>query len=167
VRKVRQNGLSFERFPKTEQDKRGLSFWTQLIKEKPADLYLIDPMRCFHIGRENDSEIEVLLEQVRRFFGSAAVIISHHVRKQSHKQGEDRVSLSVPGIMREWSDGARGSCAIKAHADVIVCQERKMEGEAEIVYFGAFTDPTLSPCHSLEARKGPFYSSSRDSFLSS
>jgi hypothetical protein len=115
-------------------------------------------MRCFHVGKENDSEIEVLLEQVRRLFGRASVIISHHMRKQSNKQGEDRFSLSEPGIMREWSDGARGSGAIKAHADVIVCQERKMESETEVVYLGAFMKdgPDIEPIPLTESGEESF-----------
>jgi hypothetical protein len=59
VRKIRQKGLRFERFPKKESDKQAIDFWKQLIQENSADLYLIDPMRCFHIGKENDSEIEL------------------------------------------------------------------------------------------------------------
>src|SRR5262249_2392347 len=50
---------------------------------------------------------------------------------------------------RAWSDGARGSGAIKAHADVVVCQERVMEEETEVVYLGAFSrdEADLEPLH--------------------
>jgi len=129
-----------------------------LIQENPADLYVIDPMRCFHGGKEDDKEIEKLLEQVRRYFGWAAVIISHHMRKLTGKPGETRLTLSSPGVMREWSDGARGSVAIKAHADVIVCQERAMEGDTEVVYFGAFMKdgPDIEPIPLTETADGSF-----------
>ena len=40
--------------------------------------------------------------------------------------------------MRFWSDDARGSGAIKAHSDVIVCQERVIEEQEERLYLGAF-----------------------------
>jgi len=55
--------------------------------------------------------------------------------KQSRKPG-DNVRLAAE--MRLWSDVARRSGAIKAHADVIVRQERAKEKDADIVYFGAF-----------------------------
>lgn len=147
VRKIRITGQPFPRFPKTDGTAKDAQFWRQLINDNPADLYIIDPMRCFHGGKEEDVEIERLLEQVRRYFGWGSVIISHHMRKQTGKPGETRLTLSNPGVMREWSDGARGSVAIKAHADVIVCQERKMEGENEVVYFGAFMKdgPDIEP----------------------
>jgi hypothetical protein len=40
--------------------------------------------------------------------------------------------------MRTWSDAAHGSGAIKAHADVVVCQERETVDHSEVVFFGAF-----------------------------
>jgi hypothetical protein len=60
--------------------------------------------------------------------------------------------------MREWSDGARGSGAIKVHADVIVCQERKMEKEAGVVYFGAFMKdgPDIEPMPLTESEEESF-----------
>ena len=134
VRRMRQEGKYFPRFPLKDSDKRESQFWRKLVAEHPADLYIIDPMRCFHASDENDSTIEQLMERMRTFFGSSAVIVSHHMRKRSSRP-DDFCSL-LHG-MREWSDGARGSGAIKAHADVIVCQER-VSGSEEIVYLGAF-----------------------------
>jgi hypothetical protein len=140
VRQMRQEGRSFPRFPLSDSDVKETRFWRELIAENPADLYIIDPMRCFHSGDENDSKIEKLLERMRTFFRSSAVIISHHMRKGSNnvRKGDDFHDGSLRAGMRDWSDGARGSGAIKAHADVIVCQERVIEGETELVYLGAF-----------------------------
>ena len=53
------------------------------------------------------------------------------------KRGGEQFQAKLLNGMREWSDGARGSGAIKAHADVIVCQER-VSGSEETVYLGAF-----------------------------
>jgi hypothetical protein len=159
VRKMRQEGKPFPRFPLGEGLPADVAFWRRLIEKNPADIYIIDPMRCFHIGDENDSKLEKLFEQMRRLFGSAAVIISQHMRKKSSKKADNWANLSVPGSMREWSDGARGSGAIKAHADVIVCQERITEGERELVYFGAFMKdgPDIEPMPLCETEEGSFF----------
>jgi hypothetical protein len=140
VRQMRQDAKFFPRFPLNDSDAKETQFWKELIAGNPADLYIIDPMRCFHAADENDSKIEKLMERMRTFFRSSTVIISHHMRKQFNnaKKNDEYHNGSLRAGMREWSDGARGSGAIKAHADVIVCQERVIEGETELVYLGAF-----------------------------
>jgi hypothetical protein len=118
----------------TTEELQAFAFWRSLVKEHPADLYIIDPMRCLHAQDENDSAIEQLLAAIRQVFRKSAVLIAHHMTKRGNSP--DAVALS--GDMRAWSDGARGSGAIKAHADVIICQERVMAGDHETVYWGAF-----------------------------
>ncbi|HKV41231.1 MAG TPA: hypothetical protein VJX67_18645, partial [Blastocatellia bacterium] len=64
------------------------------------------------------------------------VIVAHHLRKRSNSGGDQELKKG----MREWSDQARGSGAIKAHADVIICQERLTDDKGnESVYLGAFS----------------------------
>ena len=60
--------------------------------------------------------------------------------------------------MRPWSDVARGSSAIKAHADVIVRQERAKEKDADFVYFGAFMKDAgdVDPCQLEESSQESF-----------
>lgn len=137
VPKAYKAGKSFPRFPGargTQKQQKAEEFWQQFARRYPADLYIFDPMRSMHVGDENDSTIEFLLTRLRQLFPEAAVIVAHHMRKP----GSGDFSLPLKEDMRAWSDGARGSGAIKAHADVIVCQERKIETDAEVVYWGAF-----------------------------
>jgi hypothetical protein len=111
------------------------AFWEAVVTDHPADVYIIDPMRCLHGEDENDSAIEALLSVIRSVFKKAAVVIAHHMVKR----GSSKDAVTLKDDMRSWSDGARGSGAIKAHADVIVCQERTTEKDGtEVVYWGAF-----------------------------
>jgi len=90
-----------------------------------------------HAQDENDSLVELLLSRIRQVFRGAAVIVSHHMRKRNTQESHD---IELKEDMRLWSDGARGSVAIKAHADVIVCQEREIDKASgvEVVHLGAF-----------------------------
>ncbi len=141
MRKAFRSGFEFARFPvnkgKNSADESSLaeSEWRSLVRDTAADLYIIDPMRCMHAQAENDSAIEVLLSRVHQIFGNAAVVISHHLRKRSRKKS-DQVCLRDD--MRAWADEARGSGAITAHADAILCQERVVEGGLERLHFGAY-----------------------------
>jgi hypothetical protein len=134
IRRLRKAGQTFPRFP-VKGDAVPATFWRSFSKQHKADIYIIDPLRCSWVGQENDSQIEVFLTALRENFQDASVIVAHHMRKQGGDQ-EHRSKLA--GNMRDWSDGARGSGAIKAHADVIVCQERVEEQDEETIYFGAY-----------------------------
>ncbi len=93
-------------------------------------------MRALHAEDEDDSRIvEGLLRSIRDVFGRAAVLIAHHVRKRG---GNPKSIPRLVQDMRRWSDEARGSGALKAHADMIVCQERCEDLDGEVVYLGAF-----------------------------
>jgi hypothetical protein len=133
---------------------QALQFWIALIKDHPADLYIIDPMRCLDAQDENDSAIEELLAMIRRVFGKAAVLIAHHMTKR----GNPKDGVALKDDMRGWSDGARGSGAIKAHADLIICQERVMAGDHEKVYWGAFLKdaPDIEPLPLVETDNESF-----------
>ncbi len=160
VRRMLKHGLAVPPFP-TGLEKPSVArneavvWWDKLVAELPADIYIVDPLRCFHAGDENDSMVEKLLARMRLHFRGAAVIISHHMRKveaanevSGNPNGKAKLDpASLTTDMRTWSDGARGSGAIKAHADVIVCQERRVENGNETVYFGAFMKdgPDLQP----------------------
>jgi hypothetical protein len=138
VRELYKAGRDFPRFPvKPTKDKkadaRAEQHWAQFAKDYPADLYVFDPMRSLHAEQENDSLIEALLSRLRQSFPNAALVVLHHMSKPD---GEHMVSLRDD--MRRFSDGARGSTATKASADVIMCQERTMQEDTETVYFGAF-----------------------------
>lgn len=140
VRKGFRNGLKFPRFP-ARQDRgqadefmRAEEEWRSFVSENLADLYIIDPMRCMHAQAENDSALEALLTRVHEIFGDAAVVISHHLRKRDRRGGEQKLKAD----MRVWADEARGSSAITAHADVIICQERVVEGGVEMLHLGAY-----------------------------
>jgi hypothetical protein len=141
MRKAFRYGLKFARFPvKPERGDLGEfehaeTEWRSFVRQMNADLYIIDPMRCMHAQAENDSAIEALLTRVHQFFGDAAVVVSHHLRKRNRKR-TDQVKLKED--MRMWADEARGSGAITAHADVIVCQEREVESGVELLHLGAY-----------------------------
>jgi hypothetical protein len=141
VKRVLKSGHVFPKFPhtaRTPANQNGNSddveFWQRLVSLYPADLYIVDPMRSMHSGDENDSRSETLLSEMRRVFRNAAVITAHHMRKSSEES-----TRSLRKDMRAWSDGARGSSALKAHADVILCQERITDDHGdEVIYLGAF-----------------------------
>jgi AAA domain-containing protein len=141
MRKAFRDGVEFARFPvkkeksPTEENMLAEKQWRSFVREMAADLYVIDPMRCMHAHAENDSAIEALLSRVHQMFGDATVVISHHLRKRNRKKA-DQVSLRDD--MRAWADEARGSGAITAHADVIVCQERTVASGLEKLDFGAY-----------------------------
>jgi len=62
--------------------------------------------------------------------------------------------------MRTWSDGARGSSAIKAHSDVIVLQERSLDEKGnEVVHLGVFLKdgPDVEPFPLMETDHESFY----------
>jgi hypothetical protein len=132
VRKMLRAGHTLSRF--SVSGEQGDSFWIDLEEKHKADIYILDPMRCMHAQDENESSIEQLLASLRRFFKKGAVIIAHHLRKR----GNSSSAPTLEDDMRVWSDDARGSGAIKAHADVIICQERIIDGQGEIVFWGAF-----------------------------
>ncbi len=129
LRKVQHDGIII---PKID-GRDGEEFWSNVVEERPADLYVIDPFRYLHGGNENDSAIAETLAAIRRIF-KRAVIIPHHMVKRSRNPKEN---VRLNENMRLWSEGCRGSGVIKGHADVIVCQERLMEGDTEVVYLGA------------------------------
>jgi AAA domain len=139
MRKAFRHGLKFVRFPvkpekgEVEEFTKAEEEWRSFVRETAADLYIIDPMRCMHAQAENDSALEALLTRVHQIFGDAAVVISHHLRKRD-RRGEQKLT----GDMRIWADEARGSSAITAHADVIICQERVVEGGMETLHLGAY-----------------------------
>jgi len=115
--------------------KDGEKFWKNIVDQYAADLYIVDPMRCFHGGDENNSTMEKVLAGIRRTF-QRTVVLPHHMVKRSQNRKEN---VRLKDEMRLWSEGARGSGAIKAHADVIVCQERTVEDDGtELVHWGAF-----------------------------
>jgi hypothetical protein len=134
IRRLRKTGQTFPRFP-VKGEVVPAAFWRSLAKQHKADIYIIDPLRCSWVGQENDSQIEGFLTALRENFQGAAVIVAHHMRKQG---GEKEYRFKLAENMRDWSDGARGSGAIKAHADGIVCQERVEENDEETIYFGAY-----------------------------
>ena len=129
ARSLLRKGKSLPKFGTANND-----FWADFRRTYPAKIYVFDPMRSMHSEDENDSSIESLLMTMRQVFRNSAVVIPHHMRKQSYSRKE----ITLRSDMRLWSDGARGISAIKAHADVIICQERRMEGEDEVVDLGAF-----------------------------
>jgi hypothetical protein len=141
MRKAFRHGLRFARFPvKPERADSGEfqdaeTEWRQFVRQMDADLYIIDPMRCMHAQAENDSAIEALLTRVHQLFGDAGVVVSHHLRKRNRKRTEQ---VKLKEDMRMWADEARGSGAITAHADVIVCQEREVENGVELLQLGAY-----------------------------
>jgi hypothetical protein len=141
MRKAFRKGMKFPRFPVKAERGQEAEFgqaelaWRSFVREMAADLYVIDPMRCMHAQAENDSAIEALLSRVHEFFSDAAVVISHHLRKRDRRNNNQN---GLKGDMRVWADEARGSSAITAHSDVIVCQERVVEGGMEMLHLGAY-----------------------------
>ncbi len=141
MRKAFREGLKFPRFPvKADRGQepefdRAEQFWRSFVRESVADLYIIDPMRCMHAQAENDSSLETLLSRIHQFFGDASVVISHHLRKRDRRNDKEH---GLMDNMRVWADEARGSSAITAHADVILCQERVVEIGLEMLHLGAY-----------------------------
>jgi hypothetical protein len=139
IRKAFRSGWNFVRFPvkpdgaNSKELCEAAEEWQSFLQETTADIYIIDPMRCMHAQAENDSAIEALLTRIHKTFGNATVVISHHLRKRDRG-----VAQKLMDDMRVWADEARGSSAITAHADVIVCQERIVENGMEKLHWGAY-----------------------------
>jgi hypothetical protein len=145
IRRIRKAGRAFPKFP--HRATHDATFWEELVAGNPADLYIIDPLRTLHGADENDSSIETLLSEIQRVFRGAAVIAAHHMRKQGDSD------CSLVSDMRAFSDGGRGSSAIKAHSDVIVLQERSLDQRGnEVVHLGAFLKdgPDIEPSPLME-----------------
>ncbi len=162
VRRIERAGRIFPKFPYPAQRQAGdearTAFWQELVALYPADVYILDPLRKFHSGPENDSQLESLLSEIRRVF-RAAVIAPHHMRKAS-EDGTGTRTRSLMKDMRAWSDNCRGTTAFKAHVDRIVCQERIMADNGdEVIHFGVFgkTGADISPFALLESDHESFY----------
>jgi len=163
IRKMLKSGEAFPHLPvkvtnreEKREERMAESFWRSLVKSNPADIYILDPMRSVHAQDENDSNIEQLLSAFRKMFKNAAVIVAHHMRKRGNNSNS---TISLKENMRIWSDDARGSTAIKAHADTIVCQERVIESHAEVLYWGAFLkdDADIEPVALEESDAQSFF----------
>ena len=164
VRKLSKKGEKVPRFPARvpSDDHEDVKWWKRFAQEYPADLYIFDPMRCLHAQDENDSSIEALLSKLRAIFPNAAIIVPHHMNRSS-ANGRDSgglpISLSQPDNLRAFANGCRGSTAINAHADVVVCQERRVEGDVETVYLGAYMKDAadVEPLPLVESGHESFY----------
>jgi len=152
VRKIRKSGRQFPKFPHKPNPAEA-KFWEEFVELYPADIYVIDPLRSLHAADENDSIIESMLAEMQRVFKGAAVIAAHHMRKPSEN------ACSLAQDMRAFSDGARGSSAIKAHSDVIISQERISDEGNEIVHLGAFLKDgaDVEPISLMESDHESFY----------
>jgi hypothetical protein len=140
VRKIRAAGQEFPPLPvgtaTALEQSRSKRFWTKLPTDYPADVYCIDPLRSAHVGDENDSKISALMESLQTIFLGKTVIMPHHLKKRDARSAKDVKAIQAD--MRDWSDRGRGSAAIKAHADVIICQAREVDSDEDAVYWGAF-----------------------------
>ena len=158
IRRLIKDGEQFPHFPANPSNKEeniAEMFWNNLVENYPADIYIIDPMRSLHLRDENDSSIEQLLSAIRKMFKQAAVIVAHHMRKR----GANPHAILLKQDMRAWSDDARGSSAIKAHADNIICQEREIDKHTEVLYLGAYLkdDADIEPIPLEESDAESFY----------
>jgi hypothetical protein len=144
VRKIRAAGEKFPPLPIpgsthiTSASQQSDKFWKQFPEDYPADIYCIDPLRSAHVGDENDSKIFGLMESLQTIFHGKNVIVPHHLKKRGSQEPKD--VRAITRDMRDWSDRGRGSAAIKAHADVIICQAREVDSasDEDAVYWGAF-----------------------------
>lgn len=165
VRELRKKHIPVPRFPvrvQSKQEQGTESWWRQFATQYPADLYVFDPMRCLHAQDENDSNIEALLSKLRDMFPNAAIIVPHHMNRSSANTkdgGGFPITLSQPDSLRTFANGARGSTAINAHADVVICQERKVESDIETVYLGAYMKDAadVEPLPLVESDYESFY----------
>jgi hypothetical protein len=167
VRELRKKHISVPRFPMRVQSKdkdteQAWEWWNRFAGEYPADLYIFDPMRCLHAQDENDSNLEALLSKLRDLFPNAALIIPHHMNRASLSAkvpGGSPITLSKPGSLRLFANGARGSTAINAHADLVVCQEQVSESDVETVYLGAYMKDAadVEPLSLVESDHESFY----------
>jgi hypothetical protein len=143
VRKIRGAGKKFQPLPipnapKNVDNTASEAFWRKFPDDYPADIYCIDPLRSAHALDENDSKISALMESLQTIFRRSSVIVPHHLKKRDTCSAKD--VKAIVDDMRDFSDRGRGSAAIKAHADVIICQAREVDGkkDEEAVYWGAF-----------------------------
>lgn len=165
VRELCKRGARVPRFPvrsDSKEDEKAEAWWKQLAREYPADLYVFDPMRCLHMQDENASTIEALLSRMRDLFLNAATIIPHHMNRSSagtQNSSGYPITLSQPDSLRAFANGTRGSSAINAHADVMVCQERVNENDVETVYLGAYMKDAsdVEPLPLVESDHESFY----------
>ncbi len=157
VRSIYREGGEFPRFPvrvKSPEEKAASEFWRRFADQYRAEVYIFDPMRSMHGEEENDSKIEQLLSSLRKLFSKATIIIPHHMSKS-----DPRFTQKLTEDMRGWSDRARGSGAIKAHCDVIVCQELTVGKGSEVVHWGSFqrSEADTEPIPLMESDYESFY----------
>lgn len=148
VRMLQRKHIEVRRFPvkaatttSKPEERKDDAWWKRFALQHPAEVYVFDPMRSLHAQDENNSSIEMLLSRLREMFPNATIIIPHHMNlasRQPKGEGAGPVTLSTPGSVREFAQGARGSTAINAHADAIIVQERRMQSDVETVYLGAY-----------------------------
>jgi hypothetical protein len=164
VRELCKKSVKVPRFPARipNDDHEDVKWWKQFAQEYPADLYIFDPMRCLHAQDENDSTIEALLSKLRAIFPNAAIVVPHHMNRSS-ASGKDfggfAITLSQPDSLRAFANGCRGSTAINAHADVVICQERRIESDVETVYLAAYMKDAadVEPLPLVESDHESFY----------
>jgi hypothetical protein len=157
LHRVSEEGNEIPHFPAKESAVEiELGWWRQQIADNPAEMYIIDPLRSFHMSDENDSTISNLLTKIRRLFRKSLVVVTHHMRKDNFAR---ETAVTLADDMRAWSDGARGSSAIKAAADIIVCQERVSDDGNEVVWLGAYMKdgPEIMPTPLEETDAVSFY----------
>jgi hypothetical protein len=115
----------------------GISLLIEEVDRLKPDVLIIDPWRLFVGGDENREEVVMgglkCLSRLRQRHPRLAVVLIHHVRKQSDKQ---RVRLSRDP--QSWIESASGHYSLIAHTDAAygLERERSDDGEEIIVFAG-------------------------------
>lgn len=155
LRRYLASGHSLPKFSVKSKAPQDEAFWKALPKDYPADIYLIDPMRCLHSEDENDSAIEALLAKIRVNFGKAAVIIAHHMTKRGGGKGYHPPQRRYAGLVRRspWE---------RSHQSPRRRDHLPGEGQGErreVVYWGAFLKDAadIEPLPLVESDVETFY----------
>ena len=119
----------------------------RVVDEFRPDVLVIDPWRLFVGGDGNKEDVVMnglkVLSEVRRHHGDLAIILIHHLRKQSEAYGKGAMLRHDPSA---WVEGASGHYALIGHSDATLGLEReRTEGGDELIVFGGIARTLVPP----------------------
>ncbi len=112
----------------TDIEVSNTSFWEGLIRNYPAEVYILDALQTLHSANEiSNREMKNVVLKLRRYCGSeSCLIILHHTRKRDDAEIA-RNRKNAPTLRRlgarRWSEKCLGAGALKRLVEVIICQE--------------------------------------------
>lgn len=123
----------------------GIGELDRVVDEFLPDVLIIDPWRLFVGGDGNKEDVVMnglkVLSKIRQNHPDLAIILVHHLRKQSEAYGKGATLRLDPSA---WVEGASGHYALIGHSDATLGLERERTEGDELIVFGGIAR-TLTP----------------------